>query len=63
MHHQLFVRGKGDVERVTAKEISGALAVVGGDPVTANDDEMRELWSAWLAFLKLAPGHDGIRVY
>jgi hypothetical protein len=50
-------------EHVPVQEIASALEVAMDEPITAEDEELRELWTSWLAFLRVALGHGGIRVY
>jgi hypothetical protein len=52
-----------DGEHVPARVLSDALGVARSEPVTAGEDEARELWRSWLAFLGAALEHGGIRVY
>lgn len=61
IHGSKFMSNDG--EHAPARELSDALGVARSEPVTASDDEARELWRSWLAFLGAALEHGGIRVY
>jgi hypothetical protein len=52
-----------DGEQVPAQKLSDALRVARGEPVTASDDEARQLWQSWLAFLGAALEHGVLPVY
>jgi hypothetical protein len=61
IHGSRFMSNDG--EHVPARELSDALAAARSEPLTVGDEETRELWRAWLAFLGTALEHGGIRVY